>query len=421
MSPFLLVKKILKHMKTLALSFIASIALSFCACDVISPDKDGNKNNQFKAISMTKADEAVNDASNNFGFEVYRSLYKDEQMLISPLSMSLALSMAAIGADGTTAEQMVNTLGFDGLTTEDVSAYYEKMVSAMLEADKKTTFEVANSIWTADGISLEKDFVNAAEKYYSATVKNVNFGKQSGIDEINKWCANKTHNKITKILSSPNSDLRAALLNALYFNGKWSEKFDEKTTKMPFTTIDGKEEKMDMMHVKEDFQYCETNGFKMVRLPYGNGAFAMSVILPDEGTDFKEAVDRLDVDLWNKLDSSLRRHEVSVTMPEFKYEYNCTLNDVLKSLGMEDAFTGSADFSRMTKSESLYISQVIQKTYIDVNTKGTEAAAVTYIGMMATSAGPDPDYKVFTADRPFIYVISETSTGAILFMGQKVK
>lgn len=410
--------------KTISFIAICMLALgSLSACDKQDPDTDPEENVEdkpFEPIVLTKAEQEISNASNQFGFDVYHKLYIEKQMLISPLSLSLALSMAANGAQGQTAEEMLSTMGFAGQDIDDMNSYYQKMVEAMLEADPKTTFEVANSIWADERIGIKKSFTDATAKYYSSEVYPADFSKQATVDRVNGWCSEKTHGKITSIMSEPDPRLMMALVNALYFNGTWAFDFDGKTKKEDFTTITGSKSKVEMMTSQLDM-YAEYDGFSMVSLPYGNGAFCMDVILPSGKEDFGKAVSRFNAATLRGLSGRMDRAKVNLKLPKFTFEYEATLNETLKALGMNQAFTNSADFSAMAE-KSLMISMVKQKTFIDVNEKGTEAAAVTIIGMYATSVGPAPEPRTvdFFADRPFLFVIRERSTGAILFIGQKV-
>ena len=253
------------------------------------------------------------------------------------------------------------------------------------------------------------------------------FSKQATVDRINGWCSEKTHGKIPSIMDEPDPRMVMALVNALYFNGKWSFDFDEKIKKEDFTTISGGKSKVDMMTAQLK-SYSEYDGFSMVSLPYGNGAFCMDVILPSEKEDFGKAVSRFNAATLRGLSENM---DSGSQFEAFKQKLIGEINDLhiegmpkletLNALGMNQAFTNTADFSAMAE-KSLKISMVKQKTFIDVNEKGTEAAAVTVVGMVATSIGPSPEPRTvnFFADRPFLFVIRERSTEAILFIGQKV-
>lgn len=408
--------------KYLLHSIVCLLAFScMTACGKDNPENvDDGPDKAYEPITLTKAEEEINTASNNFGFEVYHKLYMDDQMMISPLSLSLALSLAASGSAGQTAKDMCSTLGFSGFTTEEVSAYYQKMVATLLEADPKTTFEVANSIWANPSVNVKDGFIESARKYYSSEVYEADFSKQSTVDAVNKWCSEKTHGKINSIMDRPDPNLMMALINALYFYGKWSFEFED-AKKENFVNISGNTTKAEMMHSRNDLQYSEYDGYSMVSLPYGNGAFSMDVILPDEKARFSDAVAGLNAETLLMLDSNASTCDVDLKLPKFTFEYTADMTKLLSEMGMSLAFSNFADFSEMAE-KSLKISQVKQKTFIDVNEKGTEAAAVTFIGFYTTAIGPAPQKRFveFHADRPFIFIIREKSTGAILFIGQKV-
>jgi serpin B len=408
--------------KTVSIFAICLMALgSLGACNKQDPEGPVEEDKPFEPIVLTKAEQEINQASNQFGFDVYHKIYSGDDMLISPLSLSLALSMTANGAAGTTAEGMLSTLGFAGKDKETMNNYYQKMIEGLLDADSKTTFEVANSIWADESIGVKKSFTDVTKKYYASEVYPADFKTQATVNQINKWCSDKTHGKIPTILDKPDPNLVMALINALYFKGEWAFDFNEKTKKEDFATLAGGKNKVDMMSAEEKLLYSEYDGFSMVQLPYGNGAFCMDVILPKKGEDFGKAVARLDAGTFQGLLDNRSNAIVNLKLPKFTFDYNINLNEALKALGMQQAFSNLADFSEMAE-KSLKISLVKQKTFIDVNEKGTEAAAVTFVGMMATSAGPAPEPRrvSFFADRPFLFVIRENSTGAILFIGQKV-
>ena len=392
------------------------------SCTKPEPDVDKYQDKEFEPVYLTKSEQEIGQASNQFGFDVYHKIYEGKDILISPLSLSLALSMAANGAEGTTAEEMLSTLGFAGKEKADMNNYYRKMVTALLEADPKTTFEVANSIWADEKIGVKKSFTDVTKEFFASEVYPADFKTQATVNAINNWCSEKTHGKIPTIMSEPDPYLVMALINALYFKGEWSFEFNDKTKKEDFTDLNGTKAKVDMMSAEEKLLYAGKDGYAMVRLPYGNGAFSMDVILPPKGKDFGDAVKTFNAGTLSDLTYGLSNAIVNLKLPKFTFEYSTSLVSTLQALGMKQAFTPTADFSAMAE-KSLMISTVLQKTFIDVNEKGTEAAAVTFIGMVATSVGPAPEPRRvdFFADRPFLFMIRENSTGAILFIGQKVK
>ena len=395
------------------------LLLAFGGCQK-DPLPNNGPDKEFSPIVLTKAEEDINAGVNEFGLKLYRSLYNKDKVFISPLSVSLALSMTAYGARGTTEQEMIATLGFGNATRDQVGGYYKKMVPALVEADNRTTLEIANSVWVKDVISLRQDFSNGVKDYFSTEIFSRNFSSSSLIAEINKWCSDKTHGLIKKAADNLDPDTVMALVNALYFNGKWSNEFD-KATNGQFTALNSSTVSSKMMSRTGSYKYAAADGYRMVSIPYGNGAFVMDLILPSaNGADaFDKAVKGLTWDVYSNLISNARSSEVCVTMPVFKMEYDAELQDILAAMGMPSAFGGSANFSGITDDAALCISKVIHKTLVDVDEKGTEAAAVTIVDMKMTSAGPG-NTIYFTADRPFIFAIRETSTNSLLFIGNKV-
>lgn len=411
-------QKIFTSIVILALGFAV-----FAACGKQNPD-DPDIDNEYVPLVLTKAESGIAVKANEFGFNVYHSLYDGNTMLISPLSISLALSMTACGADGETEKQMTSTLGFTEYSSEEVAGYYKKMVEALKGMDKKTTLEIANSIWISKYLNVRKDFVSIVKDNFASEERTVDFRDPSVVSQINKWCSDNTHGNIAEIVKDISPEMVMALVNALYFNGKWGFEFDGKTKKEDFRTISGSKVKHEMMSASSSLFYASGDGWSMVNLPYGNGAFRMSVILPPSEMKFDDAAKSLDADRFSKLSAMAGSHPVNLKMPQFKHEYSVELKNVLIALGMVDAFNpDKADFTKMADVSlgDISIGTVKHKTFIDVNTKGTEAAAVTYVGMMAyASVAPVKNDPIdFIADRPFFYIISESSTGSILFLGQK--
>ena len=397
------------------------LTILFAACSCNKEKQPGDEPyKEFSPIVLTKAEQDINSSVNEFGLKLFRSLYNKDDVFISPLSVSLALSMTAYGARGATEQEMISTLGFGDATRDQVGSYYQKMVPSLTGADDRTTLEIANSIWVKNIISLRQDYSSGVEKYFGADIFSKDFSSASLISEINSWCSEKTHGLIKKAADNLDPSTVMALVNALYFNGKWSAEF-EKATNGRFTALNSSTVSTKMMSKTSNYKYAAGGGYKMVSVPYGNGAFVMDLILPDaSGSDaFEKAVKGLTWDVYSGLVSNEYSAEVCLTMPVFKMEYDVELKEVLSAMGMPSAFGGFADFSGITDDASLCIGQVIHKTLVDVDEKGTEAAAVTIVEMKMTSAGPGSTIY-FTADRPFIFAIRETSTNALIFVGQKV-
>lgn len=366
---------------------------------------------------MVRSDQA-------FAFEFFANLFEEEALdedknfMVSPLSLSMALAMTWNGADGETKRAMQQTLKMDDFSDEDLNGYYKKLKEALLKTDPSTKLSIANAIFTNQFVMIKPDFIYTNQSFYGATVRPVDFTKPETVNTINQWASDNTEGLIKKVIESTKSDDLMYLLNAIYFKGKWTTKFHKKNTAdKPFTYENGTRKNVEMMQQAAEFNYTDNEYLQLVQLPYGNQAFSMMVLLPAEGKKLQDIVNLTrQEDYWQGLRSGLRGVEVELSLPKFKTEYSKKLNDVLAEMGMGIAFSNGADFSRMSDVPAL-ISFVKQDTYINTDESGTEAAAVTTIGMEMTSVPSQPRRVVFNANRPFLYLIQENSTGAILFMG----
>jgi len=364
------------------------------------------------------------EADNAFGFELFqkiRAASPEENIMISPLSVSLALSMAYNGADSDTKTEMEQTMKLNELTPEQINQSYKILVTALQSLDEKVVFEIANAIYYANGFPVKQSFLDINSSYYDAEVEDLDFSKQQeAVEIINGWVSEKTHEKIEKIIESLSPNAKLVLLNAIYFYGNWTTEFKEDGTHMDrFYKNDGTQPEVAMMNKEDKMEYLTNDLFSAVKLPYGNGQYNMVVMLPAQGETSQDIIDELNTENWKSWagDFGFKDHVV-VTMPRFKFGFEAQLKDMLKALGMVKAFSDSdADFSNISE-QYLYISKVVHKTYIDVNESGTEAAAVTAIVFETTSAGPGPEKIHFTVNRPFVFAITEKDTEAILFIGE---
>lgn len=403
-------------------------ALLGCAVAVTSCDK--NSNTEFgnlpepAKIELRAAEKKMLKSDQAFAFEFFANVFdeeaadKDENFMVSPLSLSMALAMTWNGADGDTKSAIQNTLKMNNYTDDELNGYYKKLKEALLQTDPSTKLSIANSIFTNKFVAIKPDFVRTNQSFYNATVQPVDFELPTTKDVINQWASDNTNGLIKEVIDKTNVYDLMYLLNAIYFKGIWTTKFDAgNTSQKPFTYENGTRKNVDMMQQTAQFNYTADKTVQVVQLPYGNQSFSMLVLLPQEGkklTDVLAATQQ--VDYWTNLKSGLRGTEVDLSLPKFKTEYGKKLNDIMEKMGMGIAFSNAADFSRMSDYPAV-ISFVRQDTYISTDESGTEAAAVTTIGMEFTSAIPTPQKVTFNANRPFIYVIQENSTGAILFMG----
>lgn len=352
---------------------------------------------EVKPMQLTSSN-TVSTLGGDFDFDVFKALRSRQSICISPFSLGAVLSMAAEGAGGATAEQMWKVLG------KDYSA-----------APESKTVKVANSVWLNKQVSLIQDYKKTVQNKYSSEVYNKDFGQRSFIGDVNRWCSKNTNGKIPSILDTVDPDMQMLLLNAVYFYDKWESPFT-RTDKAPFTCLDGTVQQVDMMHQTARLLYCQNDFFQILELPYESGDIDMYVLLPRPGVAFDDAVASLSTTRWEGWRRELRSERVRVSMPKFKLECEMDFTGLLQDLGMKLAFSNMSDFSLMSTTP-LAIGFVKQKTYIDVDEEGTEAAAVTGLGMRTTSVAPS-NVIDFTADRPFFYIIRSDSTSDILFLGQ---
>ncbi len=407
----------MKKMTTILVIILLLGTMGSCRKQEETPD--GLKNLPEKSAQLISAD-------NQFGLELFRRVTEkakpDENTMISPLSVALALSMTYNGAAGETKREMEEALKLQGLTTDQINKAHQALVRALKSADPDVLLEIANAIYHEQRMPVREEFVTVNEEYYDAKVSGLDFSSPATLNTINGWVNEKTRGKIPTILDQIDPDLRMVLLNAVYFNGIWKTKFDPKGThKLPFLMGDGTSEEVETMSLETALEYTSNDLFSGVHLPYGKGDYQMTVFLPDRNKTTADLIAALDHEKWTAWMKDFRKEEkVVVSMPRFKFSWKMKLNEVLDDMGMKKAFQPYvADFSGMTGFKDLFIGYVIHKTFVDVNENGTEAAAVTAVGMFTTSMPVDPPKKIyFTVDRPFLFTITEKSTGAILFIGE---
>ena len=366
-----------------------------------------------KSLKMVKA-------GNNFSFELLSKCLDgtNENRMISPLSVSTALSMTLNGAGGTTLPAIKTALGLDGLTNDEINANYQSLTNALLKADPNVVMNIANSIWIRKDFTVQAPFISTNQTYYGAQVSSLDFNS-AALTTINKWVSDKTNGKIPTILSSISSNEVMFLINAIYFNGKWKYQFEtSKTVNEPFFCVDKIVVTVPMMKMENSFAYTVQPGFKAMKMPYGGEKFQMVLLLPDIGTTPDKLAASLNSSIWETTMTGLQsKSKIPVWIPKWKFSWENTLNDELIALGMKVAFDPNfANFSAINQTSNLYISKVIHKTFIDVSESGTEAAAATSVGIGVTSMPVDPPSFYLTS--PFLFFITEEDTGAILFAGK---
>ena len=355
---------------------------------------------------------------NEFAWDLFKHVLadtKEENTFIAPLSVSIALGMTWNGADGETKAEMESTLKMSGMSVDEINEYYQIMQNSLTTVDRSTKLNIANSIWYKDGYPIYPAFLDINRKYFDAEVSALDFANPKSLDIINNWCSDKTNGLIKNPLDKIPADAIMYLINAIYFKGIWSSEFKKKdTSERDFTTANGASHKVDMMQQEQIFNYFEDEDAQYLDMPYGNKAFSMAVILPKQGNTIDDYLKSFDLESWSEIMQNLSPREIKVYFPKFKVKSKLELKNILATMGMPQAFTPQADFSRMSEID-LMISRIIHSTYCDVNEKGTEAAAVTIVEMIETAMPQNP---VFNVNRPFVFIIREKSTGVILFMGK---
>ena len=362
-----------------------------------------------KGVEFGKNDyEKVAAPSNELGFELLDKIETDDEgnLFISPTSLWMAIAMVYNGADGTTKEEIAKVLHVAGEEPMEVNKANASLMTALNKDSEHIELQIANSIWLHEEYKFQEEFSRQTKNYFNAEIAEIDIKSSESPKRINKWVKKATNNKIDKMVDGPLDDnFVAMLLNAIYFKGDWKFPFDKKGTEYrEFHLLNGTENTVPFMKLDEELSYMENNDFQAVKLPYGDGEMSMTIVLPNERKSYEEFQSTLTAEKWDELRSNFPSMRGTLLLPKFKMEYETQLNDALKALGMTSAFSDMADFSKMVEEDaSLFISEVKQKTYIDVNEEGTEAAAVTGVIMDTTSAPADAPFRHGCESAIFLY------------------
>jgi serine protease inhibitor len=411
--------KIMKAFQII-ITFIMIISLNAaCKKDVV-PVAPG-----MKQVQLSEKQKQVINSNNAFGFDFFRKVNEytngNSNLMVSPLSVSMALGMTRNGARGTTLEGMNQTLGFGNLTDQEIDESYKYIVETFTGLDPKVKLSIANSIWYNNGFTVEQPFIITNQQYFNASVTPLDFASPSAVSTINSWVNEKTNQLIPKIIDVIPEEAVMYLINAVYFKGQWKYKFDAANTNLkPFYLADHTQTETQSMQQHSTLPYMQRPGFNAVEMPYNQGNFTMTVLLPDADKTVNDVITQLTQENWATWNSQFTNADIQLQLPKFKYEYDeAKMKTILSDMGMGLAFDpDNADFSGINSNGGLYISDVKHKTFIETNEEGTEAAAVTVVAVGTTSAGPDQPIPILmTIDRPFVYFIQEKSTGTVLFIG----
>lgn len=393
-----------------------------------------NMYQEVKPVRLTAEQTVFANDNNAFTLNFFQSLngkMKNRSIVCSPLSITYVLSMVNDGATGITEQELEQTLGFHAGGIQAVNDYCKNLIDNLPHVDEKVQLNIANAIFVNDKYQLKKQFQQDMANYYDAKAEALDFSSLSTLDRINGWCDEKTRGMIPTILERVDPRTVSYLLNAIYFKAEWASMFEKNETREEvFTTPDG-ETRVPLMHQNVYMNYLRNDQYAAVSIPYGNGQWMMTVMLPEDGKTTDDVISSLAASGWSTdfLKNPLRearRYAVDLKLPRFETAFDTDdaggLIELLMGMGIRRAFDGnSAEIPNMCENGDLYISMMKQKAKIKVNEEGSEAAAVTIAGVNFSSAVADtqePPKATFHANRPFVYVIHEQSSGVILFVGK---
>lgn len=364
----------------------------------------------------------------DFAFDFAKQVSKQEgaakNTFISPLSLHIALGMIMNGANGQTAQEIQKTLKLDAQTLAEANATYQNLIENLPGVDSKVTLTLANSVWYRNTFAVATSFQDLLRQSFKAEVSAQDFSDPATVGRINNWASQQTNGRIPKVIDQITNDNVLFLLNALYFKGDWKTQFKpESTVETPFWLPDGNRVNVPMMRLETDLRRAFKPNYVAFELPYGSDRYAMTVLLPAptaQNTMLPTTPPSADALLqsltgaeWTQLQKDMTTGKIDIGLPRFTLSYEIKLNDALKAMGMPTAFTDRADFTKINPNGGLFLSFVKQNTYVAVDEKGTEAAAVTTGGISVTSM-PVP----YLCDRPFVFIIHEKTSGTVLFVGK---
>ena len=403
------------------LTFIILIFFYVTGCDqFLAEDSPGTDRELPRELSAQEM--IVAEGSNSFAFDLLHMLREKENersFFVSPLSISLAFGMALNGAESDTYEQMRDFFGYDGLTRDEINNAKRDLIELLTTVDPAVIMNIANSVWYREGFSVKEEFLKNNRDFFDAEVRDLDFSDPSAPDIINGWIEEKTEGLIEEMIDQIGPDVVMYLINAIYFKGDWTVQFDpDETRDAPFHLDNGETAEVQMMQGREEFRYYIGDEWTALDMWYGEAGFSFTALMPtDDHVPLMELASGLTSDRFTSITNQLEKDTVNVFVPKFELDYEIQgFPDELKEMGLTLPFSGQADFSGITEQAPLAISDVLHRAVIKLDEEGSEAAAVTVIGFVLTSAGGS-SYKTIRLDRPFLFFIRENSTNTILFMG----
>jgi serpin B len=372
-------------------------------------------------IDLTANQISLIGSGNLFAFDIFRKVVDNaaetENVIISPLSISTSLSMTLNGANGATLESMLTTLRMDSLTPDIINSSYKSLTQSLLNVDKQVLISIANSVWSEKNFVVKKPFADILTGYYNADSRSFDITDPQAPAQINTWIDTKTNGLITNMVDKLDPTTVMLLINAIYFKGKWKSQFDvANTVQASFYKPGNVTVQVPMMKQTSDYKIYKGTGFTLAEMPYGQGNFVMDVILPDDNNGIDNLTSSIDDNTLNGWLNMMSSRKTDLSFPRFKYGYKKELTNILTDMGMGITFGNYADFSNISDLK-LYISLVLHQAVIETNEEGTEAAAATIVGI-SNSAVMEP--LTLSIDHSFMYIIRETTTNSILFIGRVV-
>ena len=410
-------------MEQISYILIAVLLFSTCQSDVAGPGDTDPKGELPR--ELTASEIKLVEADRSFSYRIFSETiaydHEEDNIMISPLSISMALAMTLNGAEGQTYEDMRETLHLTDMDLEEINEAFESLIELLTTVDPEVTMKIANSIWHRTDLPVKEDFLDRVNSHYNAQIEGLDFSNPTAVDRINDWVDKNTEGLISEIIEDIPDHMVMYLINALYFKGDWLSQFDADDTRpADFHLETGETVEVDMMNQEGRFAIYQSNDVQMIEIPYGDSLFSMTVLMPADrdtpiGHFIENQVTGENLAEW-RANLHVDSRDITLQLPKFEMEYEIEYNDILKAMGMEIAFDeGRADFDGIAdvSPQNLFIDNVKHKTFITVDEEGTEAAAATSVGIGVTSMPP-----LIIVDRPFVFIIHERESGANLFMGR---
>lgn len=370
-------------------------------------------------LTLTDAQDSIIAKNNTFAVKLFEKTAKMQSTVISPVSVSYLMAMLANGANGQTKADIMKALQLEEKDLDEMNALYKMMIQRCGNTGKGTTLNIANYFAMNKEVNLEDAYANKMKNIYNAGIESLDFTSSKTTAHINNWCKKNTNGMIPSIIDKVDANASAYIMNAIFFNGTWADKFSKSQTKNEnFRGYTRDITMVPMMHKSDKLLYWGNDMYTAVRIPYSNSSYTMTVMLPNEGVSIDEilkTMENADLTAWRQ---DAEQCIVDLKLPRFTTEADVTLNNGISELGAANIFNSNADFTNIAKT-NMFVSEMFQKAKIEVSEEGTKAAAVT-AAIMTMSALPteEPKHVTFHANRPFVYIITEANTNAIFFMGQ---